>query len=303
VLSTLTWNDVLFTSLQSNNIKRLNLELYFRLKNAAARQAYRFLDKRFYSSPSLEFELRNFACEHVGFSRSYDAAQLKRRLQPAIEELEEIGFLAPVPSDERYRKRSRGELIISLEKARPEKQQQASKANPAATEKLVSRGLTAHRAAELVRDFPAERIDEKIALHDWLVGRKDRRAAINPAGFLAEAIRNDYPLPKDYSRAMANIVPNSRRASRPCATEAPEISPADSEFERYWSGLNDAERSESESAAVASANPFHVATYNRLQAAGGPLFESVRREILATHFRARGLLPSVAEAGEQRSGE
>jgi len=81
------------------------------------------------------------------------------------------------------------------------------------------------------------------------------------------------------------------------------ISPDDSDFERFWSDCNDAERSELEAAAIAAANPFHLATYNRLRSAGGPLFESVRREILATHFRASGLLPSIAATPEQGRGE
>ena len=48
---------------------------------------YRFLDKRFYHKSRWEFDLTEFACEHIGVSRNYDTGQLKRRLQPAIEEL------------------------------------------------------------------------------------------------------------------------------------------------------------------------------------------------------------------------
>jgi hypothetical protein len=57
------------------------------LKLAVAKRMYRFLDKRFHFSSELRFNLPVFACEHIGLSRRYDAAQLKRRLSPAIAEL------------------------------------------------------------------------------------------------------------------------------------------------------------------------------------------------------------------------
>jgi hypothetical protein len=87
----LAWNEVLFQSFQSNNLKALNLDTYFQLKRPAARQAYRFLDKRFYHSSRLEFDLRVFACEHVGLSREHDSAQLKRALEPILRELLDSG--------------------------------------------------------------------------------------------------------------------------------------------------------------------------------------------------------------------
>src|SRR5581483_6784353 len=112
--SSFTWNQVIFGSFQANHVKRLDLDTYLKLKSPAARQAYRFLDKRFYRTKFLEFDLTNFACEHIGLSRTYDNGQLKRKLQPAIEELEEIGFLKRLPLSERYLKRRRGEWLIRL---------------------------------------------------------------------------------------------------------------------------------------------------------------------------------------------
>ena len=59
---------------------------------------YRFLDKRFYHKPDWEFELKDFAFEHVGLSRTYrDAGKIKEKLQRGIEELEQVGFLEPLP--------------------------------------------------------------------------------------------------------------------------------------------------------------------------------------------------------------
>ena len=66
---------------------------------------YRFLGKHFYHSPALTLDLRTFACEHVGLERTYkDNGKLKEKLQPALEELEELGFLEPMTREERYTK-------------------------------------------------------------------------------------------------------------------------------------------------------------------------------------------------------
>jgi hypothetical protein len=80
---------------------------------------YRFLDKRFYNSPMVSMDLIEFACGHIGLSASDNVAVLKRRLAPAIEELEEIGFLAPAASEERYQKIKPGVWRIQLQAAKP----------------------------------------------------------------------------------------------------------------------------------------------------------------------------------------
>jgi len=48
IQSSITWNAVIMESVQSSYVKRLDLETYFSLNLPSARQAYRFLDKRFY---------------------------------------------------------------------------------------------------------------------------------------------------------------------------------------------------------------------------------------------------------------
>src|SRR5207302_2624021 len=91
-------------SLRNGNIKRLNLEVFFKLSSPTAQRMYRFLDKRFYNNPELALDLVELACGHVGLTESHNVAILKRRLAPALAELEGIGFLAPLGPDERYQK-------------------------------------------------------------------------------------------------------------------------------------------------------------------------------------------------------
>jgi hypothetical protein len=75
---------------------------------------FRFLDKRFHFDRVLTFDLREFACEHIGLSRGYPATKLKRYLQAALEELEAIGFLDPLDPEDRYTPVRRGEWTITL---------------------------------------------------------------------------------------------------------------------------------------------------------------------------------------------
>lgn len=203
--STFTWNPVIFQSFVSNNIRRLDLNAYFALKLPAARQAYRFLDKRFHRAANLEMELRRFACEHVGLSRNYDNAQLRRKLQPAIEELESIGFLKPLSIEKRYRQKCRGEWHVILTKNSKIKEDDGIEASPASQliEKLVERGVHTATAAEVVAGRSVDYVEEKIALHDSLVKHRDGRAPKNPAGYLVTAIRDDYPVPPELRRKFA----------------------------------------------------------------------------------------------------
>ena len=103
-LSWATWTQAFHQSLLNGNIKRLDLDLFFRLKTPTAQRMYRFLDKRFYNTDSVAMDLIEFACGHVGLAESDNVAILKRRLAPAVAELEEVGFLAPLDPAERYQK-------------------------------------------------------------------------------------------------------------------------------------------------------------------------------------------------------
>lgn len=200
--SSFTWNQVLFQSFASQNLRRLDLNSYFALKLPAARQAFRFLDKRFHRSRRLELKLRTFACEHVGLTRSYDNSQLRRKLQPAIEELEAIGFLHPLSEKERYVQLRRGEWEILLikqgDQAKASKQELAPLSS--LTAKLVGYGLHVSVAAELVAKHPAAKIEEKLKLYGWLKQQGGDRVPRNPAGFVTTAIRKDYPLPPELLR-------------------------------------------------------------------------------------------------------
>jgi hypothetical protein len=108
MISSFTWNKVIYRSFQSGYLKQLDMEIYRKLCSSVSKRMFRFLDKRFYRAPELTFDIFRFSFEHIGFSRSYDASQLKRRLFGPILELEEVGFLSRMAKASRFRRLGRG---------------------------------------------------------------------------------------------------------------------------------------------------------------------------------------------------
>ncbi len=204
-LSSFTWGETIFASFAAQNLKSLDLEFYFRLTLAPAKRMYRFLDKRFGARVHgvWKFKLDEFACEHIGFSRGYDSAQLKRKMRPSIQELEAKGFLRPMGDAERYLKgRRRGDWSVVFEKTKAalpvEVEPSPAPAETPAEQALVARGVTASTAAELAAAHPADEIAARVEVFDWMRESGDKRVAKNPAGYLVQSIRNGYQPPKGF---------------------------------------------------------------------------------------------------------
>ena len=232
-LSSFKWNEVIFRSFQSGNLKQIDLEFYLRLRLPTTKRMFRFLDKRFYRCERLEFDLRTFACEHIGLSRSYKPTELKRRLRPAIAELEQNGFLEPLGEEARYLRRARGQWQVAFVRG-PRGREPIE---PTAEERqellglLTDRGVAARPAAELLDEATPDRVRAKVAVFDWLRERRDRRVARNPAGYLVASIRGDYEAPDEYvapadadalarAEAAAAALERRRRAAERAKVEA-----------------------------------------------------------------------------------
>jgi hypothetical protein len=267
---------VIFRSFQSGNLKQLDLEFYLGLRLPTTKRMFRFLDKRFYRRERLDFDLRSLACEHIGLSRSYKPTELKRRLKPAIDELEEKGFLEPLGADERYAFRGKGQWRVLFIRG-PRGRDDLAAAEPAAesaalVEALTERGVSAKAAATLVDAHAPGRIRAKLEVFDWLVENEDARVAKNPAGYLVASIRDDYIPPHGYRGAP----PTAAAASAPAAAARPaskaarsaarkaeaadrqraeaEAAARESELRQAWGSLTDAQR-EAITARVKSEHP------------------------------------------------
>ena len=199
-LSSFRWNEVIFESFQSGNLKQLDLEFYLKLRLPTTKRMFRFLDKRFYRRERLDFDLKTLACEHIGMSRSYAPTELKRRLKPAIEELEQLGFLEPLSPEDRYSWVSKGSWRILLIRAQPQPPAETQQPERGLLQELlVARGVSARVAADLVVSHPLHRIRTKIEVFDWLVKNEDKRVGKNPSGFLVASIKADYQEPEDFT--------------------------------------------------------------------------------------------------------
>jgi len=294
--SSFAWNEIVFRSFQAGFVKKLDLDFYRGLKRAAAKRMYRFLDKKFHFRSTLEFDLRAFACERVGLSRRYDVAQLKRRLNPAIAELEQAGFLAPLPANERFHRLRRGHWEIVLVRARNERHERRPARRLTELElQLVDRGVTPSTAAQLVGQYDAERIQGKVVVFDALRQRRDRLISRNPAGFLVQSIRDDYQPPASFvreatGRSVCQVPgPNGRfgsvLSSRPCprrrARQA-EKSPVTEHLSR----LSESEREDLEAKALSQARGVAAEGYRRATVAGNAgLIQHYRQIIVEQYLR------------------
>lgn len=280
--STFTWNMHFFRSCQADNLKRLDLETYLSLESAISKQMYRFLDKRFYSRREWIFDLREFAFGHIGLSQNYTAAKIKEKLQPAIDELEAVGFLEQMDRQERYEKVSRGEWKVKLTRRDNQATAQILAAEPEATpgtreleQALTERGVTVATATELVRAHAAEHIRERLEMFDWLSGKKDKRVSKNPGGYLAESIRKSYLAPKGFEskaeqdKKRAAAQERNRREEeakqRATAQEQARHEAEQAHIRAYVDSLSPEEQETLKAEAIADADSFFVAQYRRVQ--------------------------------------
>ncbi len=282
-LSSFAWNEVVFRSFKSGYLKAIDLGVFRQLEYAAAKRMYRFLDKRFYHKPRWEFDLMEFACEHIGLSRNYDTGQLKRRLQPSIAELEAVGFLEVMPIPQRFVKISRGEWRLVFIKKAVAAVEPPSNEAAVLIKRLSDRGVTPSVARELVRDFPQELVTTQIEVLDRLRQVKVRESIRNPAGYLVKSIREGYV-------PAANLFPKgaSQATSTAPKLEVPPLpDPVQEQIDAFLLTLGKLELEELERAGLAHAEQTLLDGYQRSKRAGGPAFGVYRRMIQEREAKRR----------------
>ena len=303
VVSSFTWGKKFFKSCRDGNIKRLDLTTYFALKSAISKQLYRFLDKRFYLRNHLTFDLRELAHERVGLSRTYgDAGKLKAKLQPALEELEAIGFLEPMSPADRYSKTGRGAWNIRFVRKlpppaeAPPAETKPPEPEPTGLEKeLVERGVTRSVAAELVRDFPADRVQHQIEVVDWLRETKPKRIK-DLGAYLAQAIRADYAAPAGFEgRAERAARETARREAIDQEAEVRRAKAREQEerdrVRAYWEALPPGRRAALDAEALAEADPADRAAYET--ASAPPVRRMLQAGLRDAHLRRLLGLPAA----------
>lgn len=265
--SAFVWNEVLFRSFQAGNLKSIDFEFFKRLDSSIAKRLYRFLDKRFFHRRRWEFNLKELAWEHVGLARSYDTASLKRKLRPAIAELEQKGYLQPMSEAERFRRISAGEWAAAFAKSARRDTRTDIPTLAADGKKLakalIERGLAATTARELIETYAAERITRQIEVFDWLMAQQDRKVSRNPPGFLVSAIKGEYAPPRSFvthaerarreqESAEQHHQRETLRRKRQQMQQAQERD-REKQMQAFWQSLSAEQRLQMESEAIAQA--------------------------------------------------
>jgi hypothetical protein len=314
--SRIVWNDVVFDSFQAGFLRDIDFHLCMQLEHPTALRMYRYLGKRFYVRPDWVFDLKEFAHDHIGIGRNYEGGtQIARKLKPAISELEEVGFLEPLPERERFIKKGREWSIRFVQKINPpglpSLPLSADDTNPDQRyliAGLSKRGVTAKTAAELVQESPAEFIRQQIEVFDWLMENQHKRLAKNPAGYLVKSILDKYENPKDF-------VPEDERQRREEAGQARERQASEArrhqqeekareQSERqaaiaYWQSLTPEQQVELDAASLALADPETLALEH------GPMKrmgKQIRRDSYIRQLLSSTDADSVVPKSSNRSG-
>jgi len=278
------WNEIVFRSFQAGNLKEIDLDVYRKLGSAISKRIYRFLDKRFYQRSTLEYDLATFAFEHVGISRSSELSEVKRLLKRPLEELESIGFIKPMPKEQRFSKQSRGVWRIFFQKGSAEARAFLTDEEARLVELLKERKISPAKASKLVRSFAKETILEKLAVHDWMLSARDRRCSENPAGFLVAAIQGDFPAPAGFLK--------SREEAKSQLRVVKEVTPRKEEsdtvrdgFHAWWQERSPEERDTFELRALERSDSFTRRHYLEGKAVQGSLFKAARVKMLLDLYR------------------
>jgi hypothetical protein len=145
---------------------------------------------------------------------------------------------------------------------------------------LVERGVTRSVAAELVRDFPAERLRRQVEVVDWLRETKPKRVAA-PAGFRSRAERAEA---EATARAQQDQQEQARQATARAQAERDQI-------RAYWEALPAERRAALDAAALAEADPTDRTAYET--ATAPPVKKMLQAGLRDAHLRRLLGLPAA----------
>lgn len=289
--SSFLWNEVIFRSFRAGNLKSLDFDFFLRLESPISKRLYRFLDKRFYRRHRWEFNLKELCWEHIGLSRNYDAANLKRRLKGAISELETVGYLKPLSEDERFKKVRSGEWRIFFEKQTKITENRVtsnkSESNQDGLFKALSdRGVTPSVASETITKYPSDRISTQLEVFDWLIETGDSRVSKNPPGYLIASIRSEYHPPRGFltkeereKKALKEVERKRKLEEKKQREEERRLKQEQARedaIKHFWDSLSAEERPRTEEEAIDNAPAFKRDLIRK----GGSLAQATRKAIL-----------------------
>ena len=292
------WSDVMFESFSSGYIKTIDLQMLQSLKEVVGRRLYRCLDKHF-NNPNrkmpVEISIEELATKKLGFKK-VPASHLKRMMQPAINELEEVGFVA------RDNQRFSGKGNSSVVRFAPQKKTQGiqsrqSNDNPGRGEApLLSRlkklGISGKLASQWLETKP-ETVVKQLTHLDYL--SQFGRPPTNKAAWLTTAIKSDFALPEGVLRTVRGSEDSKKK--RTAATKKAKAAKRKQIIERknqesraqvakYLQSLTSDERTKLEKQAIERGSPAMVDRLKDLEREGEAQIAAVYREQLVAQLIA-----------------
>ncbi|MCA9214080.1 MAG: replication initiator protein A, partial [Planctomycetales bacterium] len=257
-MSYFVWGHVMFESFRSGYIKKLDLDLVRRLDLTASKRLFRYLDKYFHPPKvtELRFDLRELACKRIGVRKNADLTDIRRELEPAISELEQIGQIEIVTWPERVQKIRSGKYEITFRLQQSPAVSEAERKKDALIELLHARGVAKSgktAAAVLVATCPGGhgQVESVIELYD----ENARLGKMVGPGFLVEGIRSK----EGYSKPSPKSTTSKITECRPKANV--EFSGADltdrvHKLMQHWQQLSFLDRVQFETNAQLAASPM-----------------------------------------------
>lgn len=262
-LSWLKWSDVMLDSFQAGYVRKLNIEFYRTLEHPTARKLYRYLGKQFWSKRTRHaIDLQRLCHEKLGYSQRVTLnAQLRRKIEPAIRELEEKrAYGLSHQFDARYGK---CEVIFLTDQKNKEGSQPIPKQgvpkNPL-LDRLLKFGVDQQTAIDALQRLTSERIVSDIEHVEY--EQRAKRVKSSPAGMLAQMLKSAEPWgrPQGFRSSVEREQAKQRIAEREQkerlvkeAREAKERQAREEElcaFHEFMASLSKAERTEFETQAL-----------------------------------------------------
>lgn len=210
----------------TRHIKPLDYKYLTSLQSDLASRLYELLSLKFYGLPIEKDHLRISylnLCQTLPITPQKYYSLAKQKLKPAHKELIQTGFLSEVSYQrsrgkkdfnilyylgERAKKEKRGEFPVSIpleEQLRfPLIEEQGSREVPQLSplaQELHSRGISKSDSIKLFQNYPEELIREKLEMFDFLLESRSQLLSKNPAGWLRQAIQEDFYPTEEQLRA------------------------------------------------------------------------------------------------------
>lgn len=276
VCSSFEWSEFLHSNFMNRAVKGLNFHFVKSLRKPTAKRLFRFLDKRFYNKNRLEFDMHEFAEAHMGLRKGQKVGDIKRTLGSAIAELEEHGYLRPMPADERFPKIKRGVYRIIFEKGAfdpsihetelEEIDQTATIHTKRVAQSMVDRGVSEKEALRISSAFADSLIRHHIDVFDW--ENSEGKKIPNPGGYLRTRIIENYTDPKGFIPRLERErlkEEKARKLERKAqALEQQQLNLEQEQerrakrIEEYWVSLGAEERAAAEEEAIGKANRTQI---------------------------------------------